>query len=84
MLLLFTFGLHLKVNASSLNGEWRVKESRLTYHLTHPLKTVEGQSTQARGKARCRQKQCEFLVAAPLNRRWMGGEGSGTHGAFTP
>ena len=41
-------------------------QSSLTYHMVHPVHTVEGTSHAARGKGVCSNGVCDFLVAAPV------------------
>ena len=45
---------------------WALKQSTLTYHVSHPLHQSEGVSHAARGKGICHEGQCEFLVAVPV------------------
>ena len=46
--------------------QWVLKESTLTYHVSHPLHQVEGVSHAAKGKGVCHAGQCDFLIAVPL------------------
>jgi len=46
--------------------QWTLKQSTLTYHISHPLHQSEGVSHAARGKGVCHQGQCDFLIAAPV------------------
>jgi len=46
--------------------EWMLKQSTLTYHVSHPLHRVEGVSHAARGKGLCHEGQCDFLIAVPV------------------
>lgn len=41
-------------------------QSTLTYHMVHPVHTVDGTSHAARGKGLCDAGTCNFLVAAPV------------------
>lgn len=45
---------------------WVLKQSRLTYHVSHPLHQTNGVSHAARGKGICHEGQCEFLIAVPV------------------
>jgi len=45
---------------------WVVKESTLTYHVSHPLHESEGVSHTARGKGVCHEGECDFLIAVPV------------------
>lgn len=46
--------------------QWLLKESTLTYHVSHPLHQSEGVSHSARGKGICHEGQCDFLIAVPV------------------
>jgi hypothetical protein len=46
--------------------EWSLKQSTLTYHVSHPLHQTDGTSHAARGKAVCHEGQCDFLIAVPV------------------
>jgi YceI-like domain len=48
------------------DSQWVLKQSVLTYHVSHPLHHVEGVSRQARGKGVCTAGECEFLIAVPV------------------
>ena len=61
--------LLLLVAATSLlaaDTTWVLKQSRLTYHVSHPLHQTDGVSHAARGKGICHEGQCEFLIAVPV------------------
>ena len=45
---------------------WLLKQSTLTYHVTHPLHEVAGVSHAARGKGECQAGVCNFLIAVPV------------------
>lgn len=45
---------------------WVLTQSTLTYHMVHPVHTVDGASHAARGKGICGAGTCNFLVAAPV------------------
>lgn len=45
---------------------WVLKQSRLTYHVSHPLHQTDGVSHAARGKGVCHEGQCDFLIAVPV------------------
>jgi hypothetical protein len=45
---------------------WVLKQSTLTYHVSHPLHQTEGVSHVARGKGICHEGQCDFLIAVPV------------------
>jgi hypothetical protein len=46
--------------------QWILKQSTLTYHVSHPLHQSEGVSHAARGKGVCHEGQCDFLIAVPV------------------
>jgi hypothetical protein len=54
------------VNLFASDQVWLLKESTLTYHVSHPLHQSEGVSHGARGKGICHEGQCEFLIAVPV------------------
>ena len=45
---------------------WVLKQSTLTYKVSHPLHEAEGISHAARGKGACHSGQCDFLIAVPV------------------
>lgn len=45
---------------------WVLKQSTLTYHVSHPLHQTDGVSHSARGKGVCHDGQCDFLIAVPV------------------
>ena len=62
-------GLFLLVTLPNLFAAdhiWILKQSTLTYHVSHPLHQSEGVSHAARGKGVCHEGQCEFLIAVPV------------------
>lgn len=48
------------------DSSWALKQSTLTYHVSHPLHQSEGVSHAARGKGVCHEGQCDFLIAVPV------------------
>ncbi len=46
--------------------QWILKESTLSYHVSHPLHQTDGVSHAARGKGICHDGQCDFLIAVPV------------------
>lgn len=64
MLLLFLL-LSLP-NLFAADSQWLLKESTLTYHVSHPLHQTDGVSLAARGKGVCHSGQCDFLIAVPV------------------
>src|SRR5208282_192753 len=53
-------------NAFAADQQWVLKQSTLTYHVSHPLHQTDGVSRAARGKGLCHDGQCEFLIAVPV------------------
>jgi len=53
-------------NVFAADRQWVLKQSRITYHVSHPLHQTEGVSRAARGKGICHDGQCEFLIAVPV------------------
>jgi hypothetical protein len=47
-------------------SQWVLEQSTLTYHVSHPLHHVDGESHAARGKGFCHEGVCNFLIAAPV------------------
>ena len=52
--------------ATAADSQWLLKESTLTYHVSHPLHQTDGVSHAARGKGVCHDGQCDFLIAVPV------------------
>lgn len=53
-------------NLLAADQQWVLKQSTLTYHVSHPLHQTDGTSHAARGKGICHEGQCEFLIAVPV------------------
>ncbi len=53
-------------NLFAADHQWVLKQSTLTYHVSHPLHQTEGVSHAARGKGICHEGQCDFLIAVPV------------------
>ena len=53
-------------NLFAADHQWILKESTLTYHVSHPLHQTDGVSHAARGKGICHDGQCDFLIAVPV------------------
>jgi len=69
LFLCLTFGKPSRAHvpqSSATQTTWALKQSTLTYHVTHPLHEVAGVSHDTRGKGDCQQGQCSFLIAAPV------------------
>lgn len=46
--------------------QWLLDQSKLSYHVSHPLHQVDGVSHAARGKGVCHGGECDFLIAVPV------------------
>lgn len=46
--------------------QWVLQKSALTYHMTHPIHTVNAVSHAAKGKGMCHAGECDFLIAVPV------------------
>ena len=46
--------------------QWVLKQSTVSYHVSHPLHQSDGVSHAARGKGICHAGECEFLIAVPV------------------
>jgi hypothetical protein len=46
--------------------QWILEQSKLSYHVLHPLHETNGVSRAARGKGICHEAQCDFLIAVPV------------------
>jgi hypothetical protein len=64
LLALFLFATLSPLRAA--DNTWVLKESTLTYHVSHPLHQTDGVSHAARGKGICHEGQCDFLIAVPV------------------
>ena len=64
LLALFLFAVLSPLIAA--DNTWVLKESTLTYHVSHPLHQTDGVSHAARGKGICHEGQCDFLIAVPV------------------
>src|ERR1700740_2929496 len=51
---------------AQIDSQWILKQSTLTYHVSHPLHQTDGLSHAAKGKGVCHAGQCEFLIAVPV------------------
>ena len=65
------FVLALLLAAASLpaqaQNQWVLVQSSLTWHVVHPMHTVDGTSHDAKGKGICNNGECDFLIAVPVN-----------------
>lgn len=65
--LFFSLILSSALAFSAGSEQWILRESTLSYHVSHPLHQIDGVSHAARGKGVCHDGQCDFLIAAPIN-----------------
>jgi len=64
--LLPIFVLLIAPSLLAADHTWVLKQSTLTYHVSHPLHQTDGVSHAARGKGICHEGQCDFLIAVPV------------------
>ncbi|MGA8491124.1 MAG: YceI family protein [Terriglobales bacterium] len=64
--ILIAFLLAVVPAFAAADSQWVLKESTLTYHVSHPLHQSEGVSRAAKGKGVCHAGQCDFLIAVPV------------------
>lgn len=57
-------GLALPLHAQN---QWILRQSTLTWNITHPMHEVAGTSHSAKGKGVCANGECNFLIAVPVN-----------------
>ncbi len=62
----FFFLLFVATQLFAADHVWVLKQSTLTYHVSHPLHQTDGVSHAARGKGICHDEQCDFLIAVPV------------------
>jgi hypothetical protein len=65
-IILFSLVLMLPSLVLAADSNWVLDQSNLTYHVSHPLHHVEGDSHAARGKGICHDGVCSFLAAVPV------------------
>ena len=58
--------LWLALPLVAADNQWVLKQSTVTYHVSHPLHQTEGVSHAARGKGVCHAGECDFLIAVPV------------------
>ena len=63
---LIAFALLSASCALAADHTWVLKDSTLTYHVSHPLHQTDGVSHAARGKGVCHEGECDFLIAVPV------------------
>lgn len=66
LFLFFALGNLLAANLYAADQQWVLKQSTLSYHVSHPLHQIDGVSHAARGKGVCHNGQCDFLIAVPV------------------
>src|SRR6202451_2113463 len=64
--ILLAFLLAALPTFAAADSQWVLKQSTLTYHVSHPLHQSEGVSHAAKGKGVCHAGQCDFLIAVPV------------------
>ncbi len=66
LILLLALPVVFAADLFAADHQWVLKESTLTYHVSHPLHQSEGVSHAARGKGICHEGQCDFLIAVQV------------------
>src|ERR1700751_2317104 len=51
---------------SQADTQWLLTKSALSYHISHPMHEIDGNSHDAKGKGICPAGTCNFLIAAPV------------------
>ena len=64
--LLFVLLLAALSTSAAADSQWMLRQSTLTYHVSHPLHETEGVSHAAKGKGVCHAGQCDFLIAVAV------------------
>lgn len=64
LLALFTVS---QAGPPALTGNYNLAESKVSYTVNHAFKKATGISKSAKGKARCNARECEVLIAVPVN-----------------
>jgi hypothetical protein len=63
----FCIGFLLGLSAfAQTDTQWVLRQSTVTYHVSHPLHQTDGVSHAAKGKGVCHAGQCDFLIAVPV------------------
>lgn len=62
----FPFLFAMTTLAQAPDQTWRLDQSSLTYHMTHPVHEAEGTSHASKGKGVCHAGMCDFLLATPV------------------
>jgi hypothetical protein len=52
--------------ADTLSGKYELESSKVDYLVKYLIKKADGASTKSKGQGECKDKTCEFLVAAPI------------------
>lgn len=65
--LLISFCLLPLASLAWADSQWVLKQGTLAYHVSHPLHQIDGVSTAVKGKGNCRDGQCDFLIAVPVD-----------------
>lgn len=63
---LIVIALTTPAHAKLPKTDWVLGSGKLIYHVSFPLKKIEGATENVKGKGHCENGQCQFLVAAPV------------------
>jgi hypothetical protein len=66
MLLMLPAFTLLHAQAPAPDQKWKLDQSTLTYHLSHPMHEMDGTTHAALGQGVCHAGQCDFLVAVAV------------------
>lgn len=58
--------LFLAMISSAFAETWVIQKGSGVYEVKHLIKTVRSESKELKGKMECSEKECEFLIAAPV------------------
>ena len=56
----------LPILSFAADTQWVLEQSKLSYHISHPLHQTNGVSKAARGKGVCHEGECDFLIAVEV------------------
>jgi len=66
ILIALFFIFSLSSYAVSLKGAYKLKDSKVSYHVDFMLKNISSESKESKGLGKCERKECSFLVAAKI------------------
>lgn len=60
------FLFFLLISGLAHSEVWEISQGKSTYEVKHLVKKVHSESRELKGKMECGERECEFLVAAPV------------------